>query len=78
MKFSQLAGLCLSIVALSVSSPIALADSEKPEYVVKSFKLLGDEVVSEALTAFSQKNNLKVINCDVNKAELVCIFKKHS
>lgn len=78
MKFSQLAGVCLSAVVLSVSSPIVLADSKTPDYVVKSFKLLGDEAVSQALTAFSQKNNLTIVSCDTNKAELVCVFQKHS
>jgi hypothetical protein len=75
MKLNLFA-ILLSAAALSVTSPIASAEAKKPEYLVKSFKRLGDDVLSEELTAFSKKNNLAVISCDIDASELVCVFQK--
>jgi UDP-glucose 6-dehydrogenase len=68
--------LVILLSAVLVNSPIAIAESKNPEYIVKSFKRLGDDVLSEELTAFSQKHNLTVVSCDVDKAELICVFQK--
>jgi hypothetical protein len=78
MKLSLPATIFLFATTLSVHSPIAMADSKAPEYMVKTFKLLTDEAVSDALTGFSQKNDLEIISCNINKADLVCVFKKRS
>jgi hypothetical protein len=78
MKLYQLAAMIIALLAISVSSPIALADSKSPEYVVKSFKLLGDEAVSNALNSFSQKNNLIVVSCSLSESDLICVFQKRS
>lgn len=78
MKLNLPATIFLFAATLSAHSPITWADSKAPEYVVKSFKLLTDEAVSDALTSFSQKNDLEIISCNINKADLVCVFKKRS
>jgi hypothetical protein len=78
MKRNLPATLFLFAAALSVYTPSAFADSKAPEYMVKTFKLLTDEAVSDALTSFSQKNDLEIISCNINKADLVCVFKKRS
>jgi hypothetical protein len=78
MKLNLPTAIFLFAVALSVHSPIVFADSKAPEYMVKTFKLLTDEAVSDALTSFSQKNDLEIISCNINKADLVCVFKKRS
>lgn len=76
MKLNPLSAILLASAALLATSPITWAEIKNPEYIVKSFKRLGDDVLSEELTAFSQKNNLTVISCDVDKAELICVFQK--
>lgn len=76
MKLLKSAAVAVFLFSLSFA-PLSLA-GDKNEYTVKSFKMLGDEVVSKALNDYSRKNNLEVISCDVADAELVCVFRKSS
>ena len=70
-SLSLFLGLALSIATLT-------AFASEPGYIVKSFKLLGDEVLSQQLTAFSQKNKAEIVSCNLTKTDMICVFRPKS
>lgn len=61
--------LFFSLAAVSTSAAYA------SQYTVKSFKLMGDDILTKQLAGHTAKNQLKVVDCNLTETDMICIFE---